>query len=228
VAEHDSPQLKFGPMRGFEMFKVEFPGIVTRGGKLLQRFRREASGAAAIEFAFIAPLLITMFLGTMEISQGVEINKKVARSAGVIGDLVGQNNALTMDELEDLMEVGKAILQPYNRSAMSVTISLIEIDNNADPKISWSYGWDGENFVMPSAAGSATTVPANLKIAETYLIRVNTALEYLPITSWSIQKNKGTGPSAYASIDMSETYHLRPRVADTVLCSDCDDFVPAP
>jgi Flp pilus assembly protein TadG len=209
------------------MLRDKFNNLATSGGELLKRFRKDKTGAAAIEFAFIAPLLITMFLGTMEISQGVEINKKVARSAGVIGDLVGQNSELTMSELQDLMEVGKAILQPYNRSAMSVTVSLIEIDEDANPKISWSYGWDGENFVMPQAAGANTSVPANLKIADTFLIRVTTDLEYLPITSWSIQKNKGTGSGAYASIDMSETYHLRPRVADTVLCSDCDDFVPA-
>jgi Flp pilus assembly protein TadG len=209
------------------VLKEKLSNIASDGGKLLQRFRREHSGAAAIEFAFIAPLLITMYLGTMEISQGVEVNKKVARSAGVIGDLVGQNTTLTMDKLEDLMEVGKAIMQPYDRSAMSVTISLIAIDDTGAPEISWSYGWDGENFVMPFLAGTGTVVPTNLKIASTYLIRVQTELEYLPITSWSIQKNKGTGPSAYASIDMSETYHLRPRVADTVNCSDCADFEPA-
>jgi Flp pilus assembly protein TadG len=207
--------------KGAAMLRTTLSKLTASGSNLIKRFRDDKAGAAAIEFAFIAPLLITMYLGTMEISQGVEINKKVARSAGVIGDLLGQKDIVTKSDLHDLMEIGKGMLLPYDRSEPTITISFITIGADSVPKVTWSRRGVGTTYSMPFAANSTTTVPTNLVIPETYLIRVQTELEYLPITSWSIQKNKGSGPSAYASIDMSEMYHLRPRVQDTVGCSDC-------
>ena len=201
------------------MLKEMLSRLSTSGGTLVKRFQSENSGAAAIEFAFIAPLLITMYLGTMEVSQGLEINKKVARSAGVIGDLLGQKAEFTKSQLHDLMAIGQSMLLPYNRSEPTITISFISIGADLLPKVTWSRRGVGTTYSMPYAANSAATVPANLKIANTYLIRVQTEIEYLPITSWTIQKNKGGG--TYAAIDMSETYHLRPRVADTITCTDC-------
>jgi Flp pilus assembly protein TadG len=203
------------------MIKDSISKLAVSSGALIKRFREDKAGAAAIEFAFIAPLLITMYLGTMEISQGIEINKKVARSAGVIGDLIGQEDTVTKDKLKDMMAIGQAMLLPYKRSDPKITVSFIAIDNLLNPKVKWSRRGVGTSYSMPFGIDSATTVPANLLIADTYLIRVQTELEYLPITSWSIQKNKGSGAGAYAAIDMSEMYHLRPRINDTVECSDC-------
>jgi Flp pilus assembly protein TadG len=208
------------------MLKTKLSKLANPSNSLFARFGRDKRGAAAIEFAFIAPLLITMYLGTMEISQGVEINKKVARVSGVVGDLVGQEDSVTKSKLNDILDLGKAMLLPYNRSVPTVTVSFIAIDSSLSPKVQWSRRAVGSTRSMPYAVNSTTTVPANLLIADTYLIRVQTQIEYLPLTSWSIQKNKGSGPSAYAAIDMSETYHLRPRVVDVVPCTDCS--VPDP
>lgn len=203
------------------MIKDAISRLADTSGTILKRFRSDTRGAAAIEFAFIAPLLITMYLGTMEISQGIEINKKVARSAGVIGDLIGQEATVTKAKLNDLMEVGQTMLLPYKRTSPTMTVAFIAIDNLKKPKIKWSRKAQGTTRSVPYALDEITTVPANLLIADTYLIWVKTELEYLPITSWSIQKNKGAGAGAYAAIDMGEMYYLRPRINDTVECSDC-------
>jgi Flp pilus assembly protein TadG len=186
-----------------------------------KRFVGDSSGAAAVEFVFIAPLLILMYLGTMEVSQGVEINKKVARSAGVIGDLIGQSATVTKSNLEKMMNLGKAMLQPYNRTEPTVTVTGITISATSAATVAWSRRGEGTTYSTPFAASSAVTVPANLLIPDTFLIRVETKLEYRPISSWSIEKNRGDGASAYAAIDMAEVYYLRPRMEDTVACSDC-------
>ena len=43
----------------------------------LARLARDRRGVAAVEFAFIAPILLTLYLVTMEVAQGIETNKKV-------------------------------------------------------------------------------------------------------------------------------------------------------
>ena len=47
-------------------------------------------GVAAVEFALIAPLLLSMYFVTMEVSQGIEANKKVGRVGSIVADLVTQ------------------------------------------------------------------------------------------------------------------------------------------
>jgi Flp pilus assembly protein TadG len=187
----------------------------------IARFCAEKNGAAAVEFAFIAPLLITMYLGTMEISQGIEINKKVGRSASLIGDIVAQDDNLTMDDLRGIMKIGAAVLQPYERDAPTIKITGIRIDADADATVAWSQQGVGEVYSSGDLAGSDITVPVNLKIENTFLIKVEASLEYLPITSWTIQKNKSGPDGAYASVPMKEVYYLRPRVENEVVCTDC-------
>jgi Flp pilus assembly protein TadG len=187
----------------------------------LSRFRHDAGGAAAIEFAFIAPLLITLWLGTMEISQGIEVNKKVGRTASTIGDLISQKNPITMDEMKDIMNIGEAAMQPYNRDMPTMIVTAINIDASLAPTVVWSYQGDDGVFTTPYADGSSVTVPVNLLIADTFLLKVETSLEYRPITTWSIKKTKTDANGAYASIDMAESYFMRPRVSPTIECTDC-------
>ncbi|NJO33279.1 MAG: pilus assembly protein, partial [Rhodospirillales bacterium] len=39
--------------------------------RLLHRLRGNAQGAAAVEFAMIAPLMFTLFVGSVEFSQAI-------------------------------------------------------------------------------------------------------------------------------------------------------------
>jgi Flp pilus assembly protein TadG len=177
---------------------------------------------AAVEFAFIATLMITLWLGTMEISQGIEVNKKVGRSASVIADLIAQEEAHPVNDVSDIMKIGAAVLQPYNRDTPRVTVTEIKIDAALNATVYWSRRLDGAAFTVPFAPNAPVAgLPANLRIADTHLIRVETQLEYIPVTSWSIKKNE-TGPNgAYASVNMAETYYLRPRIRDFVDCIGC-------
>ena len=203
------------------MFKHHMTKMRNLTRSALSRFGVDERGAAAIEFAFIAPLLITMYLGTMEISQGIEANKKVGRSASIIGDIIAQSQTtISVVDVQDILKIGSAIMQPYTRTLPTITITAINIDAAQAATVAWSHRINGTTFVTsPLVVNSPITVPANLNIASTFLIKVQTSLEYLPLTSWSIQKNRAG--NTYAAIDMNETYYLRPRVSTTVACPGC-------
>lgn len=200
----------------------QFETLLNRTREKLSAFREDRSGVAAVEFCFIATLMITLWLGTMEISQGVEVNKKVGRSASVIGDLIAQEDLRLVSDIDDIMKIGKSVLLPYQRDEPRVTVTEIMIDADLNATVYWSRMLDGNNFSSAFAKNSPVLdVPANLRIADTHLIRVETQLEYIPVTSWSIKQNE-TGPNgAYASVNMAETYYLRPRAGDRVDCTGC-------
>jgi Flp pilus assembly protein TadG len=190
----------------------------------LRRFNGDERGAAAIEFAFIAPLLITMYLGTMEISRGLQVNKKVGRSASATADLIAQidDGALDKATIESIMKIGKATLQPYSLTQPTIIATGITINAAGAATVSWSRQMADTTASTPYAAGSAVTgVPAKLLIANTFLIKVQTKLEYRSVTAWSLTKNKSDANGPYAAIDMSEVYYLRPRTANSLACNDC-------
>jgi Flp pilus assembly pilin Flp len=67
------------------------------------RFRHDIGGAAAIEFAFIVPLMVVMFIGTVELSQAITVDRRVNQVASSTGDLVARTNALTTSEMSAIM-----------------------------------------------------------------------------------------------------------------------------
>ena len=64
---------------------------------------RDRRGVAALEFALIVPLLLSMYFVTMEVSQAIETNKKVGRVGSMVADLVTQQQTITKAELDAIM-----------------------------------------------------------------------------------------------------------------------------
>jgi len=189
-----------------------------------KRFCADRRGVAAIEFAFIVPVLLVLYFITMEASQAIETSKKVSRIGSMAADLVAQQTTIVKADLDAIMKIGTSTLQPYNRSSPTIIITAIQVTDEASPKVLvvWSRKVVGTTYSVDAAAGTATTVPTTLKIRNTFLIRVESDLGYKPIIAWSADNSKQLGlTSAFSTITMSETYYLRPRRALTIPCSDC-------
>ncbi len=186
----------------------------------VRRLSRDSKGAAAVEFALIAPLLITLYLGTQEISLALNINKKVGRTSSAVGDLIAQEDTeIAVADLKDIMKVGAATMQPYSITKPELWITGIQISTAGAATVAWSQKLvENTTYSVPYAAGSAVVVPAKLKINDSFLVKVETKLKYRPITSWTITTNKSSG---YAYFNMAEIYYLRPRNSNSLACIGC-------
>jgi Flp pilus assembly protein TadG len=185
---------------------------------------RDRRGVAAIEFAFIAPVLLSLYFVTMEVSQGIEVNKKVGRVGSMVADLVTQQQTISVSELNAILAIGESILQPYNRSKPTITITAIQITDENTPKVvvAWSRKLTNGATSAGAAKDSLTTVPNTLKIRNTFLIRVESDLAYKPVITWTADQKQVLGlAAAFDGINMSEDYYLRPRISTTISCSDC-------
>jgi len=194
-------------------------------GASVKEFAQSRRGVAAIEFAFIAPVLLVLYFMTMEVSQAIETNKKVGRAASMIADLITQQPTTSTSELDAIMQIGAATIQPYNRSKLSIYTTGIDISKDLKSTVAWSRrmvdgGTPGPDPIL--GPGDSIPIPAELKIPGTFLVRVQTALNYRPVITWSTNAKQTLGLlSAFDKIDMSEQYYLRPRMSDTVSCSNC-------
>ncbi|MGB3386780.1 MAG: TadE/TadG family type IV pilus assembly protein [Pseudaminobacter sp.] len=183
-----------------------------------------------MEFAFIAPLLLSMYFVTMEVSQGIEANKKVGRIGSMVADLVTQQSSVKLDDVKAIMDIGQSILQPYGRSRPKITITAINVSYAPSPeaKVAWSVRMEANGtYSKPFNAGDSVTIPDELMfdqdtIEKTFLIRVESELAYRPVITWSASGKPALGlAAAFDGIAMGETYYMRPRMSKEIGCSNC-------
>ena len=189
-----------------------------------RRLVRDSRGVAALEFALIVPLLLALYFVTMEVAQAIEVNKKVARVGNMVADLVTQQQEIRKSELEGIMRIGEATLQPYNRSQPDIIITAIEVTDETTPKtqVVWSRRLIKGSFSAGPAKGTPTEVPPALRIKGSFLVRAESTLAYEPIITWAADAKTTLGlAAAFDSISMAETYYLRPRMSTTIPCLDC-------
>jgi Flp pilus assembly protein TadG len=121
-------------------------------------FRRNDEGIAAVEFAFILPLLLLIYFGIVEISAGVRASQQLDVVAHSVGDLVGQlpNSSGAAAQLTDsgstssgqnygisqVFAAGAALLQPYSTTSLQMTVSevLISLNSSGQPQatVDWT------------------------------------------------------------------------------------------
>lgn len=198
--------------------------VLSLSGSRLRRLAGDRRGVAALEFALIAPLLLSMYFLTMEVGQGIEANKKVGRSASMVADLVTQQQTTTKAELNAILDIGGALLQPYNRSKPTIIITAIEVTDETTPKVQvvWSRKLENGAYGVDEAKGTITTIPEALKIKGSFLVRVESSLMYYPVITWAAGDKGTLGlTAAFDKLDMNESYYLRPRMTQSISCSDC-------
>ena len=84
---------------------------------LIAGFARNDRGSAAVEFAVIVPIMLTLFFGVVEFSSGIAVDRKVTLVARTMSDLTSQSTTVTDTDLANFTTTGKAIMTPYDRVA---------------------------------------------------------------------------------------------------------------
>jgi Flp pilus assembly protein TadG len=178
----------------------------------LDAFIREARGVAAVEFAFIAPIMLLLFVGTIELSAGVSVNRKLSRLSSTVSDLVTQSQTLTTTDVTNIMASSAKVMYPYT-AQVSIVLTGISIDNTGTPKIAWSQAQNG----TPMNVGAIYSgVPDKIKKANTFLVAAKVGTTYTPSFGWaSYNATQGLSFSR-TPIDMTEEIFLRPRIGSQV------------
>jgi Flp pilus assembly protein TadG len=176
----------------------------------LRRFAEDKRGVSAIEFAMLLPLMITLYLGTVEISQGIAIDRKVSLTARTIADLAAQSQTLTNAQLQDLLKASAAVMTPYNDSdptkpaKLGVAVTSVSIDAQGRATVVWSQKLNGGPTHTP---GESVTLPATaLAIPNTSLVWAQAQYAYTPTIGYVIT----------STLNLHDQMYMRPRLSDSV------------
>ena len=192
------------------------PRFVTLLSGKLKSFRKDNKGLAALEFAIISPILILLFLGTLEISLAIAVDRKVSRVSSAVADLVTQHEEQDFDQafLDAMADIADRIMFPYD-DELEIAIAGIQITNN-QPRVVWSWG---KNTTAP-AVNSVYNVPASIRQNDTYLLAAKVETAHEPAFKFVSFENGKLSFDA-AAIELGEEMFLRPRLYDSQTCSDC-------
>src|SRR3954470_20871040 len=100
-----------------------FARLGARARRPLLRFLRDKRGVSAVEFAMLLPLMITLYLGGVEVSSAIAVDRKVTQVARTLGDLVAQSTTLNATDMTNILNAASSVVQPYSSSLIKVTVS---------------------------------------------------------------------------------------------------------
>ncbi|SOE17094.1 Flp pilus assembly protein TadG [Hoeflea halophila] len=188
-------------------------GYLDKINRTVRKLRGDRSGVGAVEFALIAPVLIILYMGSLEVSVAMSVNKKLARAASTIADLVTQDSSVDKAFLNSMVNVAESVMTPFPSDGMKVKITGIAVNSSGVGKASWSWQEDG---TRPYTNNSTQELPDELAIPDTFLVRTEVEFDHkLLLFVPDLPKVD------VRTLEMKKVYHLRQRIGDNVTCSNC-------
>jgi len=172
-------------------------GFAGRCGGLARRFVGECRGISAVEFATLVPVMLTLFFGAVETTQGIAVNRKVKLTAHTLADLATQYTDITDADMSNILNAGSAIIVPYSAADLQETVSGISINAQGQGSVVWSDTLNGTALTV----GQSVTVPAALAVPNTFLVLGQAQYSYNPTYGHVI-----TG-----TLTLSDQIFMRPR-----------------
>jgi Flp pilus assembly protein TadG len=180
------------------------------------RFRRGERGVAAVEFAFIAPIMLLLFVGTLELSSGISVNRKLSRLSSTLSDLVTQSQNLSCSDVDDIMKAASKVIFPYDEAKVKIVLTGVNIDAAGAAKVEWSRA---KNTAAHATGATYSGVPTMIKVPNTFLVSAKVTTEYVPSFGWA----QFSGPNGLSfsrdAINMDEEIFLRPRMSSKTLAA---------
>ena len=185
-------------------------------------FRKSDDGVAAVEFAILLPLLISMFFGVVETSLALLCRADVSVMAATAADLISQVNAASTTDITNVYAAAGTILYPYysggSTGKPTIRITSVIYDTTSKSttsgKVAWTCAQAGTGTLTPAsrAVGDTVTLPQALMTTNGSVIIAEVAYNYASPTTKVI-----TGP-----INMTNNFYTKPRrIAQIAAPSSC-------
>jgi Flp pilus assembly protein TadG len=177
----------------------------------IARARRDERGVAAVEFAMLLPLMLTLYIGAVEVSQMVAADRKVTLAARTVADLAAQATTINTTDMDNILKAASAVMYPFPDAKVKMVLSQVKIDGEGKATIAWSKHY--HSAARP--VNQEVTIPTALKTPNTYLIWGEAEFEYLPIIGGAPTDMfwKFTGAKT-----LTDNIFMRPRLSEQVAC----------
>ncbi len=94
-------------------------------GRAFGRLARDRRGAALVELAIIAPLLVLLYAGTVEATAAVRAYMKLNAAAQTYADLIANQPSVTTSSLANYCAGAQLVMSPLNAAQLSIAAASI-------------------------------------------------------------------------------------------------------
>ena len=168
----------------------------------LARFVHDCRGVSVVEFALLLPMMMTLFLGGVETTQGIAAKRKVELTAHALADLSTQYTDITDADMSNILNAGSAIMAPYPVTGLQAVVSELSINAQGVASVVWSDTLNGTAL----SVGQVVSIPASLAVPNSYLILARVQYSYNPTYGYVL-----TG-----TLTLSDQTYMDPRQSTSV------------
>lgn len=190
--------------------------LVTRSlqaaARLGQRLRRDVSGVAAVEFGIIAPVLIVMLVGVIEITRAVSIDRRFGQVTSLVADLIAREENMSNNDINAVYGIVGHVMGVWGTDTLKLEVIPVQAHpTNAAIKKVYAQATNRPSFggVTPKAYCANYTLPDDLVAPGSSVIIVEAKYRFKPLLVDSI----------IAEQDWTDKATLAPRNS----CVDFDD-----
>jgi Flp pilus assembly protein TadG len=186
---------------------------IRRGSNLIRRFARQDTGMAAVEFALILPILVVLWLGGVEVTQGLSADRRLNNLASAIGDISARTKELRTTDIDSIFDLSTGAMLPFPVTTLAMRVTAVNIDEDGDAQVAWTR----KEGTLPSGVtnysignGMNTVVPESLRVADSQIIMSEVYYRYTPAVGYVIS----------GSIELDDRMFFVPRLTQYVKLCD--------
>jgi len=158
--------------------------LLQRGINRFKALTSDASGIAAIEFGYIAPVLLIMLMGTFEISRAVSIDRRINTVSAMASELVArEDGTISTQDLDKVVEAMKHVMAPYDDDTVVVRLIAVQASSSDvnDTRVIWSYQHASDGDSNPYSQCSVYQLDEGLVSRGTGVIVAEIGYTYAPV-----------------------------------------------
>jgi Flp pilus assembly protein TadG len=169
---------------------------------------RDSRGVAAVEFALLLPILLLLYFGVVELTQGVMTQQRANHVAATVGDLVSQSSTLTSADMADIFNVGATVMYPYPTTSLKLRVSSLTADVHGNVAVAWS---QASGMTALTKGSSVSGLPTSVIAPGESVVMSESQYIYTSVF----------GQIMPTPVVFNEKAYLHPRLSTTVTCADC-------
>ena len=190
-------------------------GLMTRMARKfkwrgLKGAKRNEDGVSAMEFALIAPFMILLYFGGVELSLLMQADRRVTTATSTMGDITARSTIVRNGDMNDIFGSTRVALQPLDSNKARLRISSLVADNAGTVTVDWG---DGQNTSPRSPGSSVDGLPAGVVPPGGSVIMAEIEFDYESELGYFLQGQR----------TLNETFYLRPRRVNQITRDRGDD-----
>lgn len=177
----------------------------------MARLRMAERGAAAVEFALILPVMLLVYLGTLEASTLITMDRKVQSVAGAVGDLVARaDETITSSQLQDYFRAASGIMTPYSPTDVLQVVTAVDVAADGTTSVVWTRQYLNGVYsaTTPHTVGDDYPLPAEMTAISLgrMVIAAEASYSYTPLLGIVINQ----------PIDLYRSSYFMPRFGEDI------------